>query len=83
VAITRKGGKRAVIPLAPRTARAIDPAIGERCEAPIFITPAGQRLDRHGTGRVVRRVAKRAGLAKKVGPHTLPHALITAPLTPA
>jgi len=72
LAITRKGGKRAVIPL--------DLAIGERCEGPIFITPAGQRLDRHGAGRVVRRVAKRAGLAKKVGPHTLRHAFITAAL---
>ena len=80
LAITRKGGKKAVIPLAPRTARAIDLAIGERCEGPIFVTPAGQRLDRHGAGRVVRRVARRAGLAKKIGPHTLRHAFITAAL---
>ncbi len=35
LAIIRKGGKKAVIPLAPRTARAIDLAIGERCEGPI------------------------------------------------
>jgi integrase len=73
-------GGRAVIPLAPRTARAIDLAIGERCEGPIFTTPAGQRLDRHGAGRIVRRVARRAGLAKKIGPHTLRHAFITASL---
>jgi integrase/recombinase XerD len=80
LAITRKGGKKAVIPLAPRTARAIDLAIGERCEGPIFLTPAGQRLDRHGAGRIVRRVARRAGLAKNIGPHTLRHAFITAAL---
>src|SRR5260221_393796 len=80
LAITRKGGKKAVIPLAPRTARAIDLAIGERCEGPIFTTPTGQRLDRHGAGRIVRRVARRAGLAKKIGPHTLRHAFITAAL---
>ena len=42
LAITRKGGKRAVIPLAPRTARALDLAIGERCEGPIFISASGQ-----------------------------------------
>jgi integrase/recombinase XerD len=66
-----------VIPLAPRTARAIDLAIGERCEGPIFTTLAGQRLDRHGAGRIVRRVARRAGLAKKIGPQTLRHAFIT------
>jgi integrase/recombinase XerD len=80
LAITRKGGKKAVIPLAPRTARAIDLAIGERCTGPIFLTAAGERLDRHGAGRIVRRVARRAGLAKKIGPHTLRHAFITAAL---
>ena len=68
LAITRKGGEKAVIPLAPRTARAIDLAVGERCEGPIFTTPAGQRLDRHGAGRIVRRVARRAGLAKRNRP---------------
>src|SRR6266571_1779278 len=78
LAITRKGGKKAVIPLAPRTARAIDLAIGERCDGPIFVTAARERLDRHGAGRIVRRVARRAGLAKKIGPHTLRHAFITA-----
>ena len=80
VSITRKGGKKAVVPLAPRTARAIDLAIGERCEGPIFLTAAGMRLDRHGAGRIVRRVAKRAGLTKTIGPHTLRHAFITAAL---
>jgi hypothetical protein len=34
--ITRKGGKVVSIPLAPRTARAIDLAIGERCEGPVL-----------------------------------------------
>jgi hypothetical protein len=36
--ITRKGGKVVTIPLAPRTALAIDPAIGERCNGAIFRT---------------------------------------------
>ena len=78
LAVVRKGGKKAVIPLAPRTARAIDLAIGERCEGPIFVTAAGQRLDRHGAGRIVRRVARRAGLVKRIGPHTLRHAFTAA-----
>ncbi|HUB41292.1 MAG TPA: tyrosine-type recombinase/integrase [Streptosporangiaceae bacterium] len=39
-----------------------------------------RRLDRHGAGRDVRRVARQAGIAKKVGPHTLRHASITAAL---
>ena len=66
------------IPLAPRTARAIDLAIGERTEGPIFLAADGRLLDRHGAGRIVRRVARRAGIIKPVGPHTLRHAFITA-----
>jgi integrase len=78
--VLRKGSKVVTIPLAPRTARAIDLAIGERCEGPIFLGPDGNRLDRHGAGRIVRRVARRAGITKRVGPHTLRHAFITAAL---
>jgi integrase/recombinase XerD len=32
----------------------------------------------HSAGRIVRRVARRAGLDKKIGPRTLPHAFIIA-----
>ena len=78
--ITRKGGKVVTIPLAPRTARAIDLAIGERSEGPIFMAADGRRLDRHGAGRIVRRIARQAGITKTVGPHTLRHAFITAAL---
>jgi integrase len=46
--ITRKGGKVVTIPLAPRTARAIDLAIGERTGGPLFVTADEKRLDRHG-----------------------------------
>jgi integrase len=44
--ITRKGGKVVTIPLAPRTARAIDLAVGERADGPIFCGPGrtSQRL---------------------------------------
>ena len=78
--VTRKGSKVVTILLAPRTSRALDLAIGERCEGPIFVLPDGRRLDRHGTARIVRRVACRAGITKVVGPHTLRHAFITAAL---
>jgi site-specific recombinase XerD len=78
--ITRKGGKVVTIPLAPRTARTIDLAVGERVDGPIFLAPDRQRLDRHGAARIVRRVAIRAGISKPVGPHTLRHAFITAAL---
>ena len=78
--ITRKGGKIVTIPLAPRTARAIDLAIGEHTEGPVFLACDGRRLDRHGAGRIVRKTARRAGITKTVTPHTLRHTFITAAL---
>ena len=78
--VHRKGGKTVTIPLAPRTARAVDLAVGERCTGPILCDRNGNRLDRHGAARVVRRIARKAGIAKRVGPHTLRHAFITAAL---
>ena len=78
--VLRKGGKVVTVPLAPRTARAIDLAIGERLAGPIFLGADGKRMDRHGAGRVVRRLARRAGIDKPIGPHTLRHAFITAAL---
>jgi WD40 repeat protein len=44
------------------------------------LTPDGRRLDRHGAGRIVRRIARRAGISKAVSPHTLRHAFITTAL---
>ena len=78
--ITRKGGKVVTIPLAPRTARAIDLAVGERTQGPVFLAADGRRLDRHGAGRIVRKAARRSGIGKAVTPHTLRHAFITAAL---
>jgi hypothetical protein len=52
--ITRKGGKVVTIPLAPRTARAIDLAVGVRVDGSVFLALNGQRLDRHGAARIVR-----------------------------
>jgi len=49
--ITRKSGKVVTIPLAPRTARAIDLAADERCDGPVFLTGDGRRLDGTAPGR--------------------------------
>jgi len=66
--VTRKGGKVVTIPLAPRTARAIDLAVGERTGGPVFLAADGRRLDRHGAGRIVRKVARCAAISKAVTP---------------
>ena len=45
--IVGKGNQPALIPLAPRTTRAIDTAIGERADGPLLARGDGARLDRH------------------------------------
>ena len=54
--ITRKGGKVVTIPLAPRTARAIDLATGERTEGPLF-----RHRGRTAAGPARRRPGRPAG----------------------
>lgn len=78
--ILRKGGKIVTVPLAPRTARAVDLAVGDRHQGPIFCGNDHGRLERHAASRIVHRVARQAGITKPVGPHTLRHAFITAAL---
>lgn len=79
--ITRKGGRIVTIPLSPRTARAIDLYVGERSEGAIFLNRDGtRRLDRHAATRIVKRLAKHAGIDKKISPHSLRHSFITAAL---
>jgi Phage integrase family len=46
----------------------------------VFLTAGGRRLDRHRAGRIVRKVARRAGIGNAVTPHTLRHVFITAAL---
>src|SRR6267378_4330050 len=45
--VTRKGGKVVTVPLAPRTARALDLVVGERSGGPILVGRDRRRLDRH------------------------------------
>jgi site-specific recombinase XerD len=78
--IVRKGGKQTTIPLAPRTSRALDLYIGERTTGPIFLGAKGGRMDRYAADRTVKRLARRAGITKRISPHCLRHSFITAAL---
>ena len=74
--ITRKGGKIATIPLAPRTAQAIDLCVGERD----LNHDGTRRLDRHAATRIAKRLAFRDGIEKTISPYSLRLSFITAAL---
>ena len=59
--LTRKGAKRSTEALAPATARALEAYIGERTGA-IFLDRTGKRMTEPSAWRLVRRLARRAGL---------------------
>jgi len=80
--IKRKGGKTATVPLAPRTAEAVDAYVGDRTIGPLFATTTGVRWHRSEAWRTLRRLAKVA-VPEKAGslhPHDLRHAFVTLSL---
>ncbi|MDQ1440023.1 MAG: integrase/recombinase XerD [Acidimicrobiaceae bacterium] len=80
VTVLGKRSKLALIPLPPRVARAVDMAAGERPSGPLLLAQSGLRLNRHAATRIVRRLAKKAGITKSISPHSLRHSFITAAL---
>lgn len=77
--VTRKGGARRDVVLAPATAAVIDTYVGDRETGPVFITKSGNRLDQPGAFRLIRRIAKAAGVehADRISPHSLRHTFVT------
>jgi integrase/recombinase XerD len=78
--LRRKGGKRQTMALAPRTAAALDAMLAGRSSGPLFATRSSRRMDRHAALKVVRRLARMAGIEHGVSPHSLRHGFVTAAL---
>jgi site-specific recombinase XerD len=81
--VTRKGGKRQSLPIAPWVGVVVDTHLAGRTEGPLFTKPrSGQRMDQPAAWRLVRLLARRAGLpnADRLHPHSLRHSAITAAL---
>lgn len=84
--LTTKGGQRRLVPLAPPVVAALDtylasrPAPGE--QDPLFTSRHGRRLDEPYVWRLVRRLARRAGVpqADRMSPHSLRHTFATSAL---
>jgi hypothetical protein len=80
LAVVGKGDQRTLVPLAPRTVRAIEVALNGRTDGPLLVANTAGRLDRHDAARIVRRLARRAGFAKHITPHSLRHTMVTLAL---
>jgi integrase len=73
-----KGRKPATIPLPVPVSRVLDNAAGDRTEGYLLLRTDGQQMDRRAAARVVVRLAKKVGIKKRLSPHSLRHAFITA-----
>ncbi len=83
LSLLRRGEVGETIPLAAQTARAVRDHLGDRHRGPLLtsgpplegnLDPSeleARRLDRHDATRVVRRLARRAEIDKRVTPQTL------------
>lgn len=76
----RKGGKAQHVPLANRTAFAVNAVRGDRTEGQLFFTGRGNPMTRFQAGRIVARLAKRGGVSKRITPHSFRHAFVTLSL---
>ncbi|MEI6241187.1 MAG: tyrosine-type recombinase/integrase, partial [Planctomycetia bacterium] len=80
VTVSGKGSYKAVIPLNAPTRHALEAVIGTRTTGLILQTSTGKALDRHNVAKLVSTVAERAGISKRISPHSLRHTAITAAL---
>lgn len=80
ILVTGKGSRRSVVPINAPTRAALDRVVGDRSTGFVLQTASGRPLDRHNVAKLVAQVAKRAGITKRISPHSLRHSAITAAL---
>jgi site-specific recombinase XerD len=77
--VVGKGNKAATIPLPVSVLRTLDMAAGERTSGPLLLRTwhDDQPINAGSLRKLVERVARHAGIARRVLPHELRHASIT------
>jgi integrase len=82
---TGKGGKRCPAVIAPGIGANLDAYLASHSDplgGPLFATAAGNRLDQGAVWRLIRRLAKNAGVPawERISPHSARHTAITLAL---
>ncbi|HEY7041526.1 MAG TPA: tyrosine recombinase XerC [Methylomirabilota bacterium] len=79
VRVLGKGGKERVVPVGETALEALDAylAVRGRQRGPLFVNARGGRLTPRSAHRIVKRLARRAGISQRVTPHTLRHSFAT------
>ncbi|MCA6072004.1 MAG: tyrosine recombinase XerC [Endomicrobium sp.] len=85
VTVTGKGNKERIVPVGNQALNVIREYINERraqnlpydIKSPVFLNEHLKRLDQRTARRILHRWFVKAGLAKKVSPHTLRHTFAT------
>ena len=79
VRVLGKGRKERVVPFGSKAARALDAWLATRGDrpGPLFLASRGGRMNPRSVYGLVRGSARRAGITRKVSPHTLRHSFAT------
>lgn len=78
--VVRKGGRRDLVPLAPRTIAAVEEHVAERSTGPLLLANDAGALNRFQATRVIRRLTRAANIDKSISPHSLRHTAVTLAL---
>jgi len=71
--VVRKGGRRDLVPLAPRTLAAVEEHLDGRTDGLLVLANDGGPLNRFQATRAIRRLTRAADIAKHISPHSLRH----------
>ena len=80
LSVVRKGGRRDLVPLAPRTLAAVDEHLEARDTGFLILANDGEQLNRFQATRAIRRLSRAAKITKHISPHSLRHTAVTLAL---